>query len=56
MGQVDGRGEMSPALEKRMQGKTCFSFTTVEDALFRELEHLRAHGLAVFKSAGFITS
>ena len=50
------RGEMSPALEKRMQGKTCFNFTTVDDALFRELEHLTAHGLAVFKSARFITS
>jgi hypothetical protein len=50
------RGEMSPALAKRMQGKTCFNFTTVDDALFRELEHLTARGLAAFESAGYITS
>jgi hypothetical protein len=50
------RGEMSPALEKRLQGKACFNFTTVDDVLFRELERLTAHGLAAFKNAGFITS
>jgi hypothetical protein len=50
------RGQMSSELAKRMQGKTCFNFTDVDDALFRELEHLTAHGLAAFKRAGFITS
>lgn len=48
--------DLRPTGSKRMQGKTCFNCTTVEDALFRELEHLTAHGLAVFKSARFITS
>jgi hypothetical protein len=50
------RGEMSSDLEKHMQGKTCFNFTTVDDVLFRELERLTANGLAAFKRAGFITS
>ena len=50
------RGDMSGELEKRMQGKTCFNFTTVDEALFRELAHLTARGLAAFKRAGFITS
>jgi len=50
------RGEMSAGLEKRMQGKTCFNFTVVDEALFRELEQLTARGLAAFKRAGFITS
>ena len=50
------RDEMSRELEKRMQGKTCFNFTTVDEALFRELEHLTARGLAAFERAGFITS
>lgn len=27
-----------------------------DEALFRELEHLTARGLAAFKRAGFITS
>jgi hypothetical protein len=28
---------LSPALAKRRQGKTCFNFTKVDDALFEEL-------------------
>src|SRR5690348_16930453 len=28
---------MSPRLKKRMQGKACFNFTTVDDELFAEL-------------------
>ena len=50
------RGEMSADLEKRMQGKTCFNFTAVDEALFRELEQLTRAGLAAFRRAGFITS
>ena len=48
--------QISSALKKRMQGKTCFNFTVVDEALFRELEQLTARGLAAFKRAGFITS
>ncbi|MGC2745060.1 MAG: hypothetical protein WA672_17935 [Candidatus Angelobacter sp.] len=44
---------MSPALKKRMQGKACFNFTTVDDACFAELSRLTAAGLKLFKSQGF---
>lgn len=50
------RDGISADLQKCMQGKTCFNFTTVDDALFRELECLTADGLAAFADAGFITS
>lgn len=33
----DLRESMSPELQRRMQGKSCFNFTTVDDALFAEL-------------------
>jgi hypothetical protein len=32
--------EMSPALRRRMQGKACFNFTTVDEALLAELDEL----------------
>jgi hypothetical protein len=35
---------MSPALEKRMQGKACFNFTAVDPALIDELRHLTRQG------------
>lgn len=44
---------MSPALKKRMQGKACFNFTTIDEACFAELAHLTAAGLKIFKSKGF---
>jgi hypothetical protein len=31
------RNSMSPSLEKRMQGKSCFNFTTIEPAQLKEL-------------------
>ncbi|HXO39261.1 MAG TPA: hypothetical protein VN872_11520 [Candidatus Acidoferrum sp.] len=45
---------MSPALKKRMQGKACFNFTTIDDACFAELGRLTAAGLKVFKSQKFL--
>jgi hypothetical protein len=44
---------MSPALKKRMQGKACFNFTTVDEVCFAELGRLTAAGLKVFKSQKF---
>src|SRR5690242_18211193 len=32
--------DMSPALKKRMQGKSCFNFTSVDQAMFDELARL----------------
>lgn len=35
---------ISPDLRKRMQGKSCFNFTKVDDELFRELAELTRRG------------
>ena len=43
----EGLGEsISPELKRRMQGKSCFNFTRIDEALFRELEHLTAKSIA----------
>src|ERR1043165_6136482 len=39
---------MSPALKKRMQGKACFNFTTIDEALFKELTKLTKAGAKKF--------
>lgn len=41
--------DVSPALKKHMQGKSCFNFKTVEPALFEELADLTRKGAAKFK-------
>ncbi len=45
---------MSPALKKRMQGKACFNFTTIDEDCFAELSRLAAAGLKLFKSQKFL--
>ena len=47
------QASISPALKKRMQGKACFNFTEVDEALFAELADVTARGLAGFKKMGF---
>ena len=37
---------MSPELKQRMQGKSCFNFTTIDEPLMAELEALTARGVA----------
>ena len=44
------RDSMSPALKKRMQGKSCFNFTAIEPAQLKELAELTKRGLAAFKN------
>lgn len=44
----------SPKLKARMQGKSCFNFKAVDDALFTELDELTARSLACFTKAGFV--
>lgn len=39
---------MSPELKKRMQGKSCFNFTKIDEALFAELKALTRIGAAKF--------
>lgn len=46
--------EISPELKKRMQGKSCFNFTQVDEKLFKELADLTEQGYKRFKKEGFI--
>jgi hypothetical protein len=39
---------LSPRLRKRMQGKSCFNFTTVDEALFEELDRVTQSGFERF--------
>jgi hypothetical protein len=43
--------DMSPELRRRMQGKSCFNFTIVDEALIAELETLTARGLDRYEAA-----
>ena len=44
---------ISPELKKRMQGKACFNFKTVDEELFRQLAELTSLGLACFEKGQF---
>jgi hypothetical protein len=46
---------MSTELKRRMQGKTCFNFRSVDEQLFKELDQLTAQAIAAFKKAGYIS-
>jgi hypothetical protein len=39
---------LSPGLRKRMQGKACFNFKTIDEELFAELGRLTAEGAQGF--------
>ena len=41
---------LSPSLRKRMQGKSCFNFTTIDAAHVKELSALTKEGIARFKT------
>jgi len=41
---------LSPELRKRMQGKACFNFRTVDERLFAELETLTAASIPGFRA------
>ncbi|HZQ04958.1 MAG TPA: hypothetical protein VFD70_00145 [Anaerolineae bacterium] len=45
---------MSPELKKRMQGKSCFNFTTVQEPLMEELSTLTTVGLERFRERGYL--
>jgi hypothetical protein len=40
-------GSMSPELKRRMQGKSCFNFSTIDEPLFAELADLTARDPAL---------
>jgi hypothetical protein len=48
--------QMSPELKKRMQGKSCFNFKSVDEGLFKELAKLTKAGAAKFSDEEFIDS
>ncbi len=45
---------ISPELKKRMQGKSCFNFTVVDDKLFKELARLTDRSYKRFKKEKLI--
>ena len=45
---------VSKKLKTRMQGKSCFNFTTVDPVLFAELEDLTVRGLDALRNAPFM--
>jgi hypothetical protein len=42
--------DMSPELRKRMQGKSCFNFSTIDERLFQELADITARGIPGFET------
>ena len=47
------RERMSDKLRARMQGKSCFNFRVLDEALLRELQQVTAEGFAMCRKAGF---
>ena len=47
------RNAMSPELKKRMQGKSCFNFSSPDEKLFKELAKLTRIGFKRFTSKEF---
>jgi hypothetical protein len=45
---------LSPALKKRMQGKSCFNFKTVDEELCKELSKLTREGFKKFNNPEFL--
>lgn len=46
--------DISPALRKRMQGKSCFNFKSVDEPLFQELAQLTQAGFDNFQKRGYV--
>jgi len=46
--------DLSPELRRRMQGKSCFNFKTVDETLFKELGRLTKKGYDGFKTAKLV--
>jgi len=46
--------QISPELKRRMQGKSCFNFKAVDQALFDELATLTDAGYQQYKTAGYL--
>jgi hypothetical protein len=46
--------DISPALRRRMQGKSCFNFTILDEELLEELARLTRAGYAFYCRQGYI--
>lgn len=46
--------KISPALRKRMQGKSCFNFKAPDATLFSELADLTRHGMKSYRDRGYV--
>jgi hypothetical protein len=47
---------VSDGLRAHMQGKSCFNFNTVDEALFQELARVTAESLHGMKKAGYVAA
>jgi hypothetical protein len=47
---ADLSASVSPALGRRKQGKACFNFTKIDEALLEELEQLTAEGIPGYRA------
>ena len=47
--------DVSPGLKRRMQGKSCFNFADVDQALFDELSALTRASYASYQAQGFVS-
>lgn len=45
---------LSPELRRRMQGKSCFNFTSIDRRLFKELAALTKAAFASYRAQGFV--
>jgi hypothetical protein len=48
------QAKLSGSLRAHMQGKSCFSFKEVDEALFQELGKVTAESLVALKKGGFV--
>jgi len=46
--------DISPELKRRMQGKSCFNFKSIDIALFKELTELAKKGYMQYKDSGYL--
>lgn len=46
--------DISPALKKRMQGKSCFNLASFDGSLFKELEALTKAAFQDYKKLGYV--
>lgn len=47
---------LSPDLKKRMQGKSCFNFKTIDDTLLDELRNLTERGYQQYRGNGLLAN